>query len=131
MTTEEKPKGKDVAAPEPPTTQGRLFDWNKPEQVPPTWNFKENPIIEGVIKKMGLVTLQTHEASYLNVQTGGKDGKIYTVWMSTVIERAIQEKEAAVGDMIGIRMLGEERGGSGWKYTNFDVRILKARKEGV
>lgn len=102
------------------TKQG-VFDWDKDPNLP-KHDFEENPILEGIVTKIGYVTIKGREAYYINVQT--EKGEV-TVWAGRVIQEAMTEQTLLSGDTIGIKYLGVVTSERGFKYRNYDIRVVK------
>ena len=53
-----------------------------------------------------------------------EDGKIYTIWASTVIENELNRQAVRVGDEVGIKFLGQKK-----NYKDFVVHVEKKNTE--
>ena len=102
-------------------TKQRVFDWDK-DPNPPKHDFEENPIIVGIVTKIGYVTIKGREAYYINIKTNEGEE---TVWAGRVIQEGMTEQILLSGDTIGIKYLGEKKGDKGYTYKDYDIRVIK------
>ena len=54
------------------------------------------------------------------------DGKIYTVWADTMMERLIQQNDVQRGDHVAIRFEGKKKGKKGRDYNAWTLVCKKA-----
>ncbi len=100
------------------------FEWDKPaDDNPPAHDFDKEEIIEGVVTRTGAVPFADREAKYLviDVPTEGER----TVWLSSVLETAVERLNPQPGDYIGIKYLGKRKSANGFYYRDYDVRVLR------
>ena len=105
------------------TTQSR-FDWDTPEETDyaEVHDFDSEPIIEGVLVRFDTVTIKGKDVSLVELETAKGNE---TVWLGAVLKSIFENKLPSVGDYVGIRYLGMVKGGSGYKYRDFDVRVIR------
>ncbi len=104
-------------------TKGRI-DWDAPtEEYPPAHDFDKESIVEGVLVRTGSVPFSDREAKYLviDVPTKGEE----TIWLSQVLESAVDRLDPKEGEYIGIKYLGKRKSSKGFYYRDYDVRVLR------
>ena len=103
------------------------FDWDEAddEVYAETHDFDKEAIVEGTMLRTGAVTIKGKEVSLVVLDTSKGER---TVWEGAVLESALEVKKALIGDYLGIRYLGLKKGAAGFKYRDFDVRVIHAEK---
>ena len=103
------------------------FDWSVEEKTEyaETHDFDKEAVVEGTVLKYDTLTIKDKEVSLVLLDTPKGER---TVWLGAVLESALTIKKAVEGDYVGIRYLGLKKGGAGFKYRDFDVRVIHREK---
>ena len=101
--------------------------WDEEEtnsaNYPAPHDFSLERVIEGVIVDSGKIDFGDRQSEYVVMKTA--EDVEETVWLSTVLRTKFAQKNINMGDYVGIRYLNMVKARSGYRYKNFDVRVLK------
>ena len=89
------------------------------------WKYeKEGDLIAGVaVSDLRTVDTKFGRRVVIDIRSE-EDGKIYTIWASTVIENELNRQAVRVGDEVGIKFLGQKK-----NYKDFVVHVEKKNTE--
>ena len=105
------------------------IDWGKPKDeisYPPNHNFDETPIVEGTLVREGMVTVREKEVFLIILDTSKGEE---TIWLGAVLESSLALDKPVIGDYVGIKYLGMKKGASGFRYRDFDTRVIRKEVE--
>ena len=103
--------------------------WDEEEtnsvNYPAPHDFSLERVIEGVVVDGGKIDFGDRQSEYVVLKTD-EDVK-ETVWLSTVLRTKFSQKNIKMGDYVGIRYLNMVKARSGYRYKNFDVRVVEEK----
>lgn len=86
------------------------------------WKPRPGEVLVGTVVKMGETITAYGEKEFLDVQT--EDGQVYTVFLTPVLQKLVQEKNVQEGQRVAIKFLGIKTSSKNKKKTYKDFVLV-------